>query len=329
MADNRDPNIRLQLDLSPDQPGLLEGLDTWLGLGLLSDQQVRDLCQSHLSCELLPEVAPESAPDLALTEATNPFYEAEGSIVAGVAGTAPITDFVPAEAAPAPGGTPPPPRRPPARPPSNRWLNRLMSELSVVWLLGLGVFLVVLSSAVLAATQWARFDAVGQYLVLLAYTLVFWGAGGWCRRSQNLQLTAKTLQMITLLLVPLNFWALDGLGVWRGGGVMVGAIAVLVLTLAALQVLRQQDSTPLEQGNALGLAYLHTGWGLAGVPILAVYAGVVGSAVAMVYGQRRRAFPGLRWPTVALPWMIWRCRFERSALSLSTMPIVPTPAAAR
>ena len=300
MADNRDPNIRLQLDLSPDQPGLLEGLDTWLGLGLLSDQQVRDLCQSHLSCELLPEVAPESAPDLALTEATNPFDEAEGSIVAGVAGTAPITDFVPAEAAPAPGGTPPPPRRPPARPPANRWLNRLMSELSVVWLLGLGVFLVVLSSAVLAATQWARFDAVGQYLVLLAYTLVFWGAGGWCRRSQNLQLTAKTLQMITLLLVPLNFWALDGLGVWRSGGVMVGAIAVLVLTLAALQVLRQQDSTPLEQGNALGLAYLHTGWGLAGVPILAVYAGVVGSAVAMVYGQRRGAFPGLRWPTVAI-----------------------------
>jgi hypothetical protein len=175
----------------------------------------------------------------------------------------------------------------------------LMSELSVVWLLGLGVFLVVLSSAVLAATQWARFNAVGQYLVLLAYTLVFGAAGLWCHRRPNLQLTAKTLQMITLLLVPLNFWALDGLGVWRGGGVLVGAIAAILLTFTALQVLRQQNSTPLEQANALGLAYLHTGWSLGGGPLLAVYAGVLGTAAATVYGQRQQpATPGLRWPTV-------------------------------
>ena len=40
----------------------------------------------------------------------------------------------------------------PASPrPVSLWLDRLMSELSVIWLLGLGVFLVVLSSAVLAA----------------------------------------------------------------------------------------------------------------------------------------------------------------------------------
>ncbi|PSR12914.1 DUF2157 domain-containing protein, partial [filamentous cyanobacterium CCP3] len=181
------------------------------------------------------------------------------------------------------------------------WLSRLMRELSVVWLLGLGVFLVVLSSAVLAATQWVRFGAVGHYLVLLAYTLVFWAVGRWCHQSPNLQLTAKTLQMITLLLVPLNFWALDGLGVWQGGGVVVGAIAAILLTLAALQVLRQQASTSLAQANALGLAYLHTGWGLSAVPVLAVYVGVLGSAAATVYDQRRRGVsPGLRWPTIAI-----------------------------
>ncbi|MGG6238608.1 hypothetical protein ACQ4N7_08190 [Nodosilinea sp. AN01ver1] len=310
MADDRDPTIRLQLDLLPDQPGLLAGLDTWLQLGLISESQVREIAQTQLSCGLPPELDPVVAPAPTLADAVNPFEET----AAVAAGQAPITDFVPAAPAPRrqqsrqPRPTSRPervqktaPPRPSAPSPTQQWLSRLMSELSVVWLLGLGVFLVVLSSAVLAATQWERFGAVGQYLVLLAYTLVFWAVGLWCRRRPNLQLTAKTLQMITLLLVPLNFWALDGLGVWRGGGVMVGAIAAILLTLAALQVLRQQASTSLEQANALGLAYLHTGWALGSVPILAVYVGTLGSAAATVYDQRRRGVsPGLRWPTIAV-----------------------------
>jgi len=36
---------------------------------------------------------------------------------------------------------------------------------------------------------------------LLAYTLVFWGIGLWSSRNEHLQLTSRTLQMITLLLV--------------------------------------------------------------------------------------------------------------------------------
>ncbi|PSN81540.1 hypothetical protein C8B47_00830 [filamentous cyanobacterium CCP4] len=312
MADDRDSTIRLQLDLLPDQPGLLAGLDTWLQLGLISEAQVRAIAQTQLSCELPPGLDPVVAPEPTLADAINPFEESAEA--AAVTGQVPITDFVPAAPAPRrqksrqsrPTSRPErsvKPAPPPPRPPSSTqlWLNRLMSELSVVWLLGLGVFLVVLSSAVLAATQWERFGAVGQYLVLLAYTLVFWAVGLWCRRRSDLQLTAKTLQMITLLLVPLNFWALDGLGVWRGSGVVVGAIAAILLTLAALQVLRQQDSTPLEQVKALGLAYLHTGWALGSVPILAVYAGTLGSAAATVYDQRRRGVsPGLRWPTIAI-----------------------------
>ncbi len=320
MADDRDSTIRLQLDLSPDQPGLLEGLDIWLRLGLMSEAQVRDLCQTQLSCELPPQVAPVIATDPALTDATNPFLDPDASTPGGDESMGePITDFTPAETPRRrrhPRTSPiHPSTHPPAHPstrssPTNLWLSRLMSELSVVWLLGLGVFLVVLSSAVLAATQWERFGAVGQYLVLLAYTLVFWAAGLWCRRNANLQLTAKTLQMITLLLVPLNFWALDGLGVWRGGGLLVGAIAAILLTLAALQILCQQDSTPLERANALGLAYLHTGWGqsgdLAGVPLLAVYAGVMATAVATVYGQRQGSqrrqgtSPAIGWATTVV-----------------------------
>ncbi|WP_017297343.1 SCO7613 C-terminal domain-containing membrane protein [Nodosilinea nodulosa] len=324
MADDRDSTIRLQLDLSSDQPGLLEGLDSWLRLGLISERQVQELCRTHLSCDLSPAVAAVSESELSGVVnpfAENPFVEPETAIAAEdapgpepAAGAAPITDFIPADSPPrsrrpraardrqsTPSAAPAAPAAPRSPSPSSLWLSRLMSELSVIWLLGLGVFLVVLSSAVLAATQWTRFNAAGQYLVLLAYTLAFWAVGLWCRRSANLQLTAKTLQMITLLLVPLNFWALDGLGVWQGGGFVVAAITATVLTLAALQELRQHQSTPLEQANALGLAYLHTGWGLGAVPILAVYAGVAGSAAATVYGQRQRGMSsGLRWPTIAI-----------------------------
>jgi len=181
-----------------------------------------------------------------------------------------------------------------------------MSELSVIWLLGLGVFLVVLSSAVLAATQWARFNAVGQYLVLLAYTLVFWGIGLWSSRNEHLQLTSRTLQMITLLLVPLNFWAMDGLGVWTStGGFLVVAIAAVALTLAALQVLSQQQTPAIKQANALGLSFLHFGWEWAAMPVLAVYGGVLGSAIATLFTRATGTDPppssaSRRWSTLTV-----------------------------
>ncbi|MFO0172536.1 MAG: hypothetical protein ACK51W_08640, partial [Aphanizomenon sp.] len=91
----------------------------------------------------------------------------------------------------------------------NSMLQSWGEELSVRWLLFLGVFLVVLSSGVLAASQWERFPAVGQYGVLFAYTLSFCGFTLWAGKQSNLRLTAQTLLIVTLLLVPINFWAMD------------------------------------------------------------------------------------------------------------------------
>ena len=75
--------------------------------------------------------------------------------------------------------------------------------------------MVVVSSGVLAASQWEKFPAAGQYGVLLAYTLTFWAIGSWAKKQSNLHLTAQTLQEVTLLLVPINFWAMDTFGLWR------------------------------------------------------------------------------------------------------------------
>lgn len=315
MADSQVPPIRLQLEVAVDQPGLLAGLEAWLRLGLISEAQVLAIAQAQLTCDVPPVLSPalEAAAGEALAAPITP-----SSVAPDTPSAAAILDFLPADTdAEALAQErifqtlPPPPRQsrqgessipgqssprrqaapgpaPSPQSPSatGLWLDHLLNELSVVWLLGLGVFLVVLSSAVLAATQWARFNAVGQYLVLLAYTLVFWGVGLSCGRRENLQLTAKTLGMITLLLVPLNFWALDALGVWgASGGVWLGMMAAGVLTGVAVQALRQQRSSPLEQGNALGLAYLHTGWAVASMPMLAVYLGVLGSAGVTLYRQ--------------------------------------------
>jgi hypothetical protein len=293
MAEDRQRNIRLQLELSPHQPELLEGLNHWLQLGLITDEQVRNLCRQQLSCKLPPvRVNPLAPRDAAAVDSSpaagvtfNPFAAARAALAAEAS---PGSDRLANPEAPNPetiASTPAP--SPPASTRSRGLgLTRLMNELSVVWLLGLGVFLVVLSSAVLAATQWARFNAVGQYLVLLAYTLVFWAMGLWCSRNDRLQLTARTLQMVTLLLVPLNFWALDGLQVWgTTGGFLVASLAALVLTLAVLQVMGRQQAPWIQQANVLVLAYLHTGWGLATVPVLAMYGGVLGSAAAMVVAE--------------------------------------------
>ncbi|MBD2427952.1 hypothetical protein [Phormidium sp. FACHB-1136] len=323
MADPPSSPIRLELDLAIDQPGLLEGLEAWLRLGLLTEAQVLALAQTQLTCEVPPLVDPVVHLVPKASPAVNPDIHPDQTQVGETLAPTGITDFLPPNADEEGifQRLPPPPspsrrrqpsqeavapralttaresastRRQETRSPSATgvWLNRLLGELSVIWLLGLGVFLVVLSSAVLAATQWARFNAMGQYLVLLAYTLAFWGVGLSCGRHDHLRLTAKTLGMITLLLVPLNVWAMDGLGVWQTtGGLMLGLGSVSILSLVTLQGMRQQRGSPLEQGNALGLAYLHWGWGWAGMPLLAVYLGVLGSAMVTLHRTLHRPAP--------------------------------------
>ncbi|NJS42066.1 hypothetical protein HC766_07495 [Candidatus Gracilibacteria bacterium] len=158
---------------------------------MLSDTEVKQLCRQYLVCQLEEQKA-----DRATTEELAP------------AGISP--QKVPALSTPA---TLPSTANSVAipekidRPPNFivQMLNSLIAEISIVWLLFLGVFMVVVSSGVLAASQWERFPAAGQYGVLLAYTLIFWAIGSWANKQQNLQLTAQTLQGVTLLLVPYQF----------------------------------------------------------------------------------------------------------------------------
>jgi len=316
MAEEHPQTIRLELEIPSDESRVLDGLNHWLALGLISEPAVRALCQEKFVCALPPLPAPVQATSTLPDFLDPPAEGADDS-------PAPVADFLPFLAEP-------PPARRPARPDSapapaarglvSLWLNRFMSELSVVWLLGLGVFLIVLSSAVLAATQWASFSVAGQYLILLAYTLAFWGIGLWSSGNERLQLTAHTLQLITLLLVPLNVWAMDGLGIWAtGAGVLVAVIAAITLTLAVVQVMRTQQAPALVQASALGLSALHVGWAVPIVPVLAVYGGTWGSAIALFLAPTA----ALNAPPRSRRWPLLAVGFALGLLLLRGLTVIP------
>ena len=244
---SQNQSIKLELTLGSDHPELLKGLDLWLQIGLLSEAQIEEISRRSLSCPL-----PVSASNQ-------------------------TTDFLPPsrQASPIPQAASP------------SWLTQIltsfMAELSVVWLLFLGVFLVVVSSGVLAASQWQNFPPVGQYAILWGYTLAFGLAGSWA--GQRLQLTGQMLRLTTLLIIPVNFWMIDAFKLWESGfGWMVGAIASLSLSIITLRFLRQ--SSRLTQVNQLALCGLHWGWGVPGLALIATYGATIGTAGLQVLQQR-------------------------------------------
>jgi hypothetical protein len=174
-----------------------------------------------------------------------------------------------------------------------------MTEISVIWLLFLGVFMVVVSSGVLAASQWRNFPPTGQYGILFAYTLAFWAVSLWTAKQPHLQLTTRMLQTATLLIIPVNFWMMDGFKLWQQpGGWAIAAIAALVLTALLLQLLglrrlglRQSAiaSSRLLLLDSIALSWLHWGWGWPGFPLIATYLGTVGTAFVLLQQDQASA----------------------------------------
>ncbi|MEH2037938.1 DUF2157 domain-containing protein [Nostoc sp.] len=262
--------LKIEIRLPSSHPQLLEGLDIWLRLGLISDAQVRQLCREFLVCVVVLQ----------------PQAEAQTKVVFA---TSDSVQQLPVAALQSSSGKQP--QQKPAKPNFiGTMLQSLGAELSVRWLLFLGVFLVVVSSGVLAASQWARFPASGQYGVLFAYTLSFWGLSFWATRQNNLRLTAQTLLIATLLLVPVNFWAMDSFKLWQNPVDWI-VVAIACPTLTAITVLLSKNRTiftnlhtgKLPLVNILGLSYLHWGWQFPGFPLIAVYLATIATTIITVY----------------------------------------------
>lgn len=263
--DRPDRQILIQLAVRAGHPALLQGLDAWLQLGLVSEEWVRQVCEEQLVCPL-PEPASErqsDRPDLELQPVG-------------------ATDFLPTDAdLPSP--------RPADRPATlpSQVLQSFMAEISVVWLLFLGVFLVVVSSGVLAATQWRNVSAIGQYSILLGYTLIFWFVSLWTVRQPNLHLTTQTLRIATLLIIPVNFWMMDGFKLWNSPpGIILTLIATLILTLIAVLLLKPSRTSWMTI-TAIALSWLQWGWSWPGIPFTATYCGTIAAAVALLLQEQR------------------------------------------
>ena len=258
-------NIRLDLNSERVRDRLLQGLDQWVQLGLLTDEEVRAFARTlseAVSFEPIEEPAPRSV---------TPAVQPESSAAEPVAAIEPRENKL------------------------ARAFRGLLEEFSVVWLLFLGVFLVVVSSAVLAASQWQSFSSVGQYAILLGYTLLFWVASIQAGKRENLQATARMLSLTTLLLTPINFWMMDALRVANSAvGIAVAGAAALLLSWIALKQLREVSSQTrivanLSRVNLLILAWLHVGWSVMLWPVAATYIGVVGTTFNLTYQERSHA----------------------------------------
>jgi hypothetical protein len=262
-----EPSQKIPIKLPSNHPDLLLGLDDLLELGLISDDQVKQLARQYLVCTVVFTPQTESEPEVI----SRPPTASQRPLIA----------------------TLPPILTVPKKPSFvNSMLQSLGEELSVRWLLFLGVFLVVLSSGVLAASQWERFPAVGQYGVLFAYTLSFCGFTLWAGKQSNLKLTAQTLLIVTLLLVPINFWAMDSFSLWQNPlNLVVMGIASLTLTFITNQLCQNRNiinnfpSGKLPLINIIGLSYLHWGWKLSVFPLIAVYLAMIGTTTITVYNQ--------------------------------------------
>ncbi|MEG3857871.1 hypothetical protein [Microcoleus sp. herbarium12] len=277
MSSPKGRSTKIELSILASHPELLTGLDAWLRLGLISPAQVEQLCSQHLVCPLPdPAVAISEIDDRPNSPIPEPKIPALATQKALPSTTKNLTERA---------QTPQTPTF------ASQILQSLIAEISVVWLLFLGVFMVVVSSGVLAASQWEKFPAAGQYGVLLAYTLTFWAIASWAKKQSNLHLTAQTLQEVTLLLVPINFWAMDTFGLWRyPWDWAVAIVAAFILTWITRGIIKDQyqslwgkNVTSSIALNHLGLSYLHSCWGFAGFALAAVYFGTVGTAVATVY----------------------------------------------
>jgi hypothetical protein len=255
-------SIWLELQIDPQDPHLLVNLDRLLQSGMLQPEQILQIAKACLSENLI--IAPS----------TIPFFVSK-----------PITS------APAPklASTPAAP---------TIW-QTLRDELSLRWLLFLGVFLVVLSSGVLAATQWSRFPAWGQYGLLWLYTIGFWITSRWSQRQQGLKLTANTLQLVALLLVPVNFWAIDSFGLWHQlWEIATAAIATISLAgITYLSIPRPTAAARWLMGTYIALSALQLGWQIPYWAAITIYIGSIGLAIVLQktkqIGQGKLAIFGL------------------------------------
>ncbi|MEA5510157.1 hypothetical protein VB715_10325 [Crocosphaera sp. UHCC 0190] len=251
ISDPSSSQKNLNINIDATNPAFLQGLDHWLQLELISEQQVKEICETHLCCSLPKSAIVTSGEDKKMVEVTSLSFTPQAILSALTSSLQQFSYFI------------------------KEIGQGFREELSVRWLLFLGVFLVVTSSGLLAATQWQNLPNFLQYIILWGYTLSFWGMGYRTTKKHHLRLTSKTLTAISWLLIPINFWAMDSLQLGDNWAELVLSIIASTSLINILVSYSKRHHRWLIFINILILSCLNWGWNFTNFPLLAIYSAIL------------------------------------------------------
>lgn len=267
-------DLEVELSVDSQHPELLQGLDVLARYQLLTDEQIHHICCQYLVCQL-PAIDAQPA---ALPAASDTQSLSLGAKVGNLASTIKTTTL-------------------------DRMADiaqSLSDELSVFGLLLLGVFSAIIGSGLLAAQLLNVLPPTGQYGILWLYTLAFFRIQWWSQKQSNLRLTAKMLELATLLLLPVNFWAIDALMGWQTP-LSWFTTAIAVGSFAVIAYKKPYTRSRQAISITLGISLLHWGWNLPEMPLFAAYISTIGTASIFFYQSRQPSPPSSSTVTSSFP----------------------------
>ena len=92
-----------------------------------------------------------------------------------------------------------------------RFIDSFFRRENIRWLAVIGAAIVVASSLMLVTREWANWPVMAKFLTILGYTGLTYLFSEWGRKHLGLQITARVLQFLTLLLLPICFLSLSWL----------------------------------------------------------------------------------------------------------------------
>ena len=112
-----------------------------------------------------------------------------------------------------------------------RFVDSFFRRENIRWLAVIGAAIVVASSLMIVTNEWAGWPVQVKFLTILSYTGITYLFSDFGRKHLGLQITARVLQYLTLLLLPICFLSLS----WLFGPTtkISGATGVQMLLLIA------------------------------------------------------------------------------------------------
>jgi hypothetical protein len=122
----------------------------------------------------------------------------------------------------------------PSRSVLERFVDSFFRKENIRWLAVIGAAIVVASSLMIVTNEWSGWPVQIKFLTILAYTGLTYLFSEFGRKHLGLQITARVLQYLTLLLLPICFLSLSWLFGSSAAYSTAGGIQTLVLSLPAL-----------------------------------------------------------------------------------------------